>query len=70
MAEKIDFAKSFSYDAGQNGINVPVEIKLSGRVATFDAKIDTGSTNCIFARRFGEEIRIEIEIRVPLPLSR
>jgi hypothetical protein len=65
MAEKIDFAKSFSYDAAQNGINVPIEISLSGKVAAFDAKIDTGSTNCIFARKFGEEIGIEIENGLP-----
>ncbi len=65
MAESIDFVKSFIYDAGQTGINVPVEIKLSGKVAAFDAKIDTGSTNCIFARKFGEEIGIEIENGLP-----
>ena len=69
MAEKIDFAKSFSYDAGQNGINVPVEIKLSGRVAAFNAKIDTGSTNCIFERRFGEELGIEIESGLQQPIG-
>lgn len=65
MAESIDFVKSFIYDAGQTGINIPVEIKLSGKVAAFDAKIDTGSTNCIFARKFGEEIGIEIENGLP-----
>lgn len=29
MAESINFAKSFTYDAGQNGINVPVELNDS-----------------------------------------
>jgi hypothetical protein len=53
------------YDAGRNGINVPVEIRLSGKFAAFDAKIDTGSTNCIFARKYGEEIGIEIESGLP-----
>ena len=62
MAEIVEFAKSFLYDAGRNGITVPVEIKLSGRTAAFDAKIDTGSTNCIFARKYGEEIGIENRI--------
>ncbi len=65
MAESIDFVKSFAYDARQSGINVPVEIKLSGKVAAFDVKIDTGSTNCIFARRYGEELGIEIESGLP-----
>ena len=68
MAESIEFAKSFLYDAGQNGITVPVEIKLSGKTAAFDAKIDTGSTNCIFARKYGEEIGIEIENGLPKPV--
>lgn len=61
MAESVNYAASFLYQAGENGITVPVEIKLSGRAAFFDAKIDTGSTNCIFARNYGEEIGIEIE---------
>ena len=65
MAESVEYDQSFFYDAGQNGINVPVEIKLSGKTAAFDAKIDTGSTNCIFARKYGEEIGIEIENGLP-----
>ncbi len=65
MAESINFARSFSYNAGENGITVPVEIKLSGKAAAFDAKIDTGSTNCIFARSYGEKIEIEIESGLP-----
>lgn len=65
MAESVEFVKTFSYDAGQTGITVPVELRLFGKVASFNAKIDTGSTNCIFARKFGEELGIEIEKGLP-----
>lgn len=65
MTETLTFAKTISYDAGQPGINVPVELKLSGKRIAVETRIDTGSTNCIFARRLGEEIGIVIEDGLP-----
>lgn len=60
MLESIDFETSFDYETNQIGITVPVKIRLSNITAVFDAKIDTGTTFCVFARKFGEEIGIEI----------
>lgn len=65
MAESVNYARTFLYEAGQAGINLPVEIRLSDGTAAFTAKIDTGSTNCIFARKYGEEIGIIIENGLP-----
>ncbi len=61
MTHKIDFEKFIQYDAGQTGISLPVELRLENDSVVFDAKIDTGASFCIFERRHGEAIGIEIE---------
>lgn len=38
-----------------------VEISVVGVAVTLSAKIDTGSTNCIFARKYGEQLGLNIE---------
>ena len=40
---------------------MPVTISLADRFAEFDAKIDTGSTFCVFQRLHGELLDIEPE---------
>ena len=59
------FRRLIEYDAGRTGITVPVQLKLVGQTVEFEAKIDTGSTNCIFARRIGEELGLDIEDGLP-----
>jgi hypothetical protein len=58
---QLTFSRSHDYDAGQAGITIPVKLKLSAQSAEFNAKLDTGATDCIFARRFGEKLNLEIE---------
>src|SRR5688572_21906539 len=57
----LNFEKLILYDTGEAGISVKVEISSGNLNTSFDAKIDTGATACIFERRLGEEIGIEIE---------
>jgi hypothetical protein len=57
----IDFEKLCLYDAAENGITVQTTLKLSNQSVSFPAKIDTGSTFCIFERRYGAELGLEIE---------
>ncbi len=57
----LNFEKLSFYDAGEIGISVEVEIRFGDRSASFEAKIDTGATACIFERKYAEEIGIEIE---------
>lgn len=59
------FRRLLEYDAGKPGITVPVTLKLFGKAIEFEAKIDTGATNCIFARRLGEELGLDIEEGLP-----
>jgi len=61
MSFKIDFEKLVRYDAGEAGISLNIELRLGRDSIFFEAKIDTGSSFCVFERRYGEEIGIEIE---------
>lgn len=57
----LDFEKLVFYDAGKKGISVNTKLKLSDKETSFQSKIDTGSSFCIFERRFGETLGLEIE---------
>jgi len=61
MNHKLEFEKLIHYDAGKAGISVNVELRLGKDSIAFEAKIDTGASFCVFERRCGEEIGIEIE---------
>lgn len=61
MAYTVEFEKLISYDAGEAGISLDVELRLGVDSIAFEAKIDTGASFCVFERRHGEEIGIEIE---------
>ena len=55
------FRKLFRYDLRRSGITVPVKLAWSGRRIELKAKVDTGSSACIFARNYGEDLGLEIE---------
>ena len=61
MIHKIEFEKLIQYDAGQTGISLPIMLRLGSDSIIFDAKIDTGASFCVFERRHGESIGINIE---------
>jgi hypothetical protein len=61
MAASLDFTVIHTYDAFQPGITVPIEITSSTSSVRFEAKIDTGSSCCIFRRLYGEKLGFEIE---------
>ena len=61
MAHIIEFEKLIEYDAGKVGIPVDVELRLGNNSVTFQAKIDTGATFCIFERIQGELLGLTIE---------
>lgn len=58
---RLDFEKLIEYDAGESGITINTTLKLSGKSVSFPAKVDTGSSFCIFERKYGEELGFEIE---------
>ncbi len=65
MTFQLDFSQSAEYDAGQPGITVQAFLKLGDEPVNIEAKIDTGSTNCIFTRQVGEQLGLKIEDGLP-----
>jgi hypothetical protein len=61
LIHTLDFPHLVEYDAGLLGISFEIEIGVVGKNAKFSAKIDTGSTNCVFSRKYGEQIGLNIE---------
>lgn len=61
MNYQLIFTELVNYDAGQPSITVPVTLSISEARVQCDAKVDTGSSNCIFARHLGEELGLDIE---------
>lgn len=61
MMHRLDFEKLVEYDVGQSGISLDVNLKLTRESVSVKTKVDTGSTNCVFARNVGEELGLEIE---------
>lgn len=59
--ETIEFSEVYTYDTMLVGSTVPVVLFNNEQSSAFKAKIDTGSSFCIFERKNGERLDIEIE---------
>ena len=66
MSYQLSFTELVNYDAGQPSITVPVTLSVGQARVDCDAKVDTGSSNCIFARKLGEELGLDIETALRL----
>ena len=67
--EIVEFAETYQYDTRLVGITVPVFLFQETKNAAFKAKIDTGSSFCIFERKNGERLGIEIESGEEIQIS-
>jgi hypothetical protein len=61
MSFELSFEKLIGYDVGKPGISVIIELSLRDSSSIFGAKIDTGSTYCVFERRHGEQLGLDVE---------
>ena len=61
MVYRLDFDKLLDYDVGKVGITVAITLRLKEQRADFTAKIDTGADRCIFERKYGEQLGLQIE---------
>ncbi len=61
MSENLKFDEVYSYDTLKIGITVPAILKYNDLLTEIDAKIDTGASFCIFERRHGEHLGLNIE---------
>lgn len=61
MSYQLTFARMLAYDAGQPGITLAVTLKSGGEDVPCEAKIDTGSSFCVFARNIAEQLGLDVE---------
>ena len=61
MPESLEFDEVYQYDTLKTGITVVVKLHFGNEAREINAKIDTGAENCIFERKHGERLGIEIE---------
>jgi hypothetical protein len=69
MTEILEFEITHYYDLREVGIPLEVKLSYGGLTEEFTAKIDTGSTFCVFRRLHGEVLGLEIERGIPADLS-
>ena len=69
MMHQLSFASLIAYDAGALGITIPVVLRAGELFASFEAKLDTGSSHCVFKRLHGEFLGFEIESGWPRTFS-
>ena len=69
MIHTLDFSHLIEYDTRLTGISVDVKINAGENSIEFNAKIDTGATDCIFSRKYGEQIGLDIEAGIPVEIS-
>jgi hypothetical protein len=66
---RLSFTELVNYDAGQSSITVGITLSVSQGKVPCTAKLDTGSSHCIFARHIGEALGIDIETGLPLTVG-
>lgn len=57
----LTFENVHEYDAGLAGITVPIELSVGEQSVKVQAKLDSGSTYCIFQRERGEALGFDIK---------
>ena len=57
----LEFDLKYEYDTLEEGITIPAVLRLTGKTAYCDAKVDPGAQVCVFQREVGEAIGIDVE---------
>lgn len=59
--ENIKFVQTYNYTTLVSGISLPVILKSGEAIIEIQAKLDTGSSHCIFERKYAELLDLDIE---------
>jgi hypothetical protein len=68
MAKAMDFSVEYDYNTLETGIVVPAVLKFGDEISDIRAKIDTGASYCVFERKHGERLGLEIETGIALTM--
>jgi hypothetical protein len=58
---KLEFSRTHSYPSTVAGISMPVVLKCGDDAVHLLGYLDTGASHCLFERRHGELLRLDIE---------
>lgn len=58
---RLEFSQVHRYSSTADGIAMRVALRRADEVADLVAYLDTGAANCLFERKYGEMLRLEIE---------
>lgn len=62
---RLNFSRIYAYPSDAKGILVPVVLKNGSETVHLIAYLDTGASNCLFERKFGELLNLDIETGEP-----
>jgi len=57
----LEFDTAHQYADAKDGINVPITLGIGNESVEFLAKLDTGAEHCIFERKYGEMLGLDVE---------
>jgi len=57
----LEFTRLHPYQPTADGISVPIALITGSRAVDLLAQIDTGASHCLFERRHGEMLRLDVE---------
>lgn len=69
MSETLNFEKTYNYDTLKTGISLPIILQSGETQIEIHAKLDTGSTHCIFERKYAELLDLDIESGEPITIG-
>ena len=69
MSATLEFDEVYQHNTHKSGITVPIKLIYAENQIGFRAKIDTGSSHCIFERKHGQQLELEIENGIELNFS-
>lgn len=64
MPLSLHFDASYRYTSA-DGIDIPIELRVGNQRVALIARLDTGAAHCIFDRRYGEELGLDVEAGRP-----
>ena len=61
MDYELLFSERHNYDCRSEGITIPAVLKVGGNKIELLVKIDTGASDCLFQRAYGEALGLRVE---------
>lgn len=61
MPLSLEFDTAHEYPDAKDGIHVPITLAVGSHAVELAAKLDTGAAHCIFERKYGEMLGLNVE---------